>query len=335
MMSWVSTDWLGLLVAGALTSGFLAVTSCGRTDNGGGDSNTHWLEVCETDAECGALDCLCGVCSRRCDAASDCRGFGSRASCEIADGCADGVAAVCVESSSPSAGGSGTTVPSVPPDPCAALDARSSGDDCDSIIGYTWNGKICERVMCSCQGTACDAVYEAAEECDWAYQACYAQSGLIRECETHADCRLRPRTCCSQCGSLEQADMMIAENITSADARGSGACLGDPEGVCNACDPIQNPSIYAACVFGQCSVMSLYDWAGCATDDQCRISTKDCCDCGGDVSASGVIAVNPTFTHHTYCGSPSCDGCVPELQGATAICNPDLGLCEVASARGP
>lgn len=30
------------------------------------DSQTHWYRVCETEAECGELDCLCGVCTRVC-----------------------------------------------------------------------------------------------------------------------------------------------------------------------------------------------------------------------------------------------------------------------------
>lgn len=32
------------------------------------DSESHWLSPCEADAQCGALQCICGVCSRDCDA---------------------------------------------------------------------------------------------------------------------------------------------------------------------------------------------------------------------------------------------------------------------------
>lgn len=32
------------------------------------DSESHWLSPCEADAQCGALQCICGVCSRDCGA---------------------------------------------------------------------------------------------------------------------------------------------------------------------------------------------------------------------------------------------------------------------------
>ncbi|HOU94395.1 MAG TPA: hypothetical protein PLU22_25260, partial [Polyangiaceae bacterium] len=33
---------------------------------------TNWLRVCERDADCGDLRCLCGACTLPCDAAGEC-----------------------------------------------------------------------------------------------------------------------------------------------------------------------------------------------------------------------------------------------------------------------
>ncbi len=58
---------LTLLVAGCIES---------APPPGGGrvDSESHWLAPCADDAECGGLACLCGTCTRACDAAAPCGG---------------------------------------------------------------------------------------------------------------------------------------------------------------------------------------------------------------------------------------------------------------------
>src|SRR6185436_8956632 len=37
-----------------------------------GDSQTNWLKSCDADADCGALSCVCGVCTRACDGGASC-----------------------------------------------------------------------------------------------------------------------------------------------------------------------------------------------------------------------------------------------------------------------
>lgn len=39
-----------------------------------GDSHTNWLRTCEADADCGALSCVCGVCTLTCSGDADCAG---------------------------------------------------------------------------------------------------------------------------------------------------------------------------------------------------------------------------------------------------------------------
>jgi hypothetical protein len=65
------------------------VAGCSRTHSElGGDSSTHWLINCRDDAQCGALSCLCGVCSAECGRDHQCAELGARASCVPSpDGC--------------------------------------------------------------------------------------------------------------------------------------------------------------------------------------------------------------------------------------------------------
>lgn len=62
---------------------FLATLGiCIACDSGGGaGGETHWLGACETDADCGGGQCLCGVCTRVCKADGDCAGRSRRGEC--------------------------------------------------------------------------------------------------------------------------------------------------------------------------------------------------------------------------------------------------------------
>ncbi|HVW30253.1 MAG TPA: hypothetical protein VHC69_33075 [Polyangiaceae bacterium] len=100
-----------LRLALLLVLGAGIVPSCANTMSGGGtDSSTHWLDQCKSDSDCGGLSCECGVCTKACAAASDCRGLSASASCAAVPGCS-AVATVCVQStvtgdaSTPSTGG--------------------------------------------------------------------------------------------------------------------------------------------------------------------------------------------------------------------------------------
>lgn len=84
-----------------------ALAGCDGSDRGGlgrSDSESHWLRACQADAECGELQCVCGVCTVPC-----------------ADGC-EGVAegAVCAEAPAAACGGGATAICSRA---CGAADA--------------------------------------------------------------------------------------------------------------------------------------------------------------------------------------------------------------------
>ena len=51
----------------------VSLAACGSTESGPTtDSGSHWLSMCETSDDCGDLSCVCGICTRECEAASAC-----------------------------------------------------------------------------------------------------------------------------------------------------------------------------------------------------------------------------------------------------------------------
>jgi hypothetical protein len=72
---------------GALCLGLgLALWGCAEDGGYHGDNNsdseTHWLTLCAQDSDCqDGLSCLCGACTRRCDADDACEALGEVATC--------------------------------------------------------------------------------------------------------------------------------------------------------------------------------------------------------------------------------------------------------------
>lgn len=70
---------LAVLVGLALA---YAVACSGRATQGiRQNSQTHWLERCDTSADCGTLECSCGICTRECGATGACSSLGASAVC--------------------------------------------------------------------------------------------------------------------------------------------------------------------------------------------------------------------------------------------------------------
>lgn len=57
-------------------------------------------------------------------------------------------------------------------DRCAALDARSSGDDCAELTGFGWDGGECTRIVCGCIGEDCDRISRTEDECVADFTGC-------------------------------------------------------------------------------------------------------------------------------------------------------------------
>lgn len=98
-----------LLRLAALLGLLLGLWACQSSSDGGGgskvDSQTHWLEPCQSDADCGdRYSCLCGVCTLPCqEAGQSCQDTGSPSLCFPQDGGA--LHALCGGLSTPSSEG--------------------------------------------------------------------------------------------------------------------------------------------------------------------------------------------------------------------------------------
>ena len=213
------------------------------------------------------------------------------------------------------------------PTSCPPMDAKASGALCAGIAGYRWNGELCEGIPCSCVGSDCGRVFASMDECDRAHDSCYAAQGLLRQCAQHSDCSLRPRTCCPGCG-VPTADSYLALGRDALSPVEAMTCLGDASAGCLECESGTNPTVYAACIDSQCSVVDVSASGSCLIDSDCRLVSKDCCDCGGDFSEWGVMSVNYSYDKPQRCEGVGCDGCVPNNPSNTyAMCLPDRGTC--------
>lgn len=73
-------------------------------------------------------------------------------------------------------------------------------------------------------------------------------------------------------------------------------------------------------------MLDVGDAARCDSAADCRVRTKDCCECNGDVTPSGLMAVNTTFTAPAGCDG-FCDECIADYpDGVTALCD-ENGSC--------
>jgi len=55
-----------------ISLGWLALASCYSSSGPQTSGNTNWLKLCSTDRGCGdGASCVCGVCTRSCDASED------------------------------------------------------------------------------------------------------------------------------------------------------------------------------------------------------------------------------------------------------------------------
>lgn len=200
----ISGFWPVLLVTAELACG-------AKTADGGGngtDSNTHWLARCGTDSDCrDGMSCECGACTRECTSAGTCDSLAEGALC-LPVQCDDEPALVCslgcdgeadcpsgtdceggacvprlatpVGGPAPDAGPTAvpdagpTAVPDAepPPDSCPAQDARSSGNDCESLDGWAFDGSECAPINCGCVGTECDEVSASLGDCQRRFLGC-------------------------------------------------------------------------------------------------------------------------------------------------------------------
>lgn len=79
------------------------------------------------------------------------------------------------------------------PEPCEAMDARDDGVACAISPGWTWDGRGCVELLCSCAGADCGALHPTESACATARAQCLDPSacedfGDPRECENQPGC---------------------------------------------------------------------------------------------------------------------------------------------------
>ncbi len=72
---------------------FTLVMGCARNGDQPQDGQTHWLETCDKNSECGELECVCGFCVQTCDEERACDVEGMTTDCKPVD--SEAVEALC------------------------------------------------------------------------------------------------------------------------------------------------------------------------------------------------------------------------------------------------
>ncbi|HJL17537.1 MAG TPA: Kazal-type serine protease inhibitor domain-containing protein [Sandaracinaceae bacterium LLY-WYZ-13_1] len=245
------------------------------------DAHAQGIDVAY-DGECAAGRVCGGVGGFACAPGEYCD-FPDAAACGLGDtrGLCEPEPIACPGDGEPVCGCDGVTYPSacaaaasgvdaahpgscVAADPCAAQDARGSGE-CATPLGVYWDGRACRSVSgCECAGADCDDAFESVDACEAVYGECTPAT----PCDADADC-----------ADAEWCDFPIGA-LCGADDR-EGVCRPRPEG----CLAVYRP--VCGCDGGDYG--NACEAAASGTD----IAYRGACDGGDRCAAQDVTAVGP------------------------------------------
>jgi hypothetical protein len=316
-----------------LAVGTIVIAGCAKArSEGGTDGVTHWLAECESSAECGELECLCGMCTAACEDSAGCAMLGASAACmPPTEASCSGPAQICQRPTmsmpaedSGAAGAAGAVVPGAggsgprdsgpiaadEPAVCKRMDARSAGTLCGGIAGYAWDGLKCREILCTCTGSDCGEIYATVSDCESATRDCEH----LASCDDRSECVLESAECC-QCSPVFDEDVhaVSASHVATHTVRVCGGLD------CEACavDPLVNARkrFVPTCELDtrrEGSVCAALDLSrmSCTQESGCRVRVARCCECGPDPSVEDLFAA-------------PVGGNVAEL-----FCEPDHGCCE-------
>ena len=110
-------------------------------------------------------------------------------------------------------------------------------------------------------------------------------------CDERSDCALVSRECCGTCeaASLDDFD---AINVWFRRERDEHVC-GGSEPSCPLCGALPNPWLIATCDASTCVGVDLHTqpFNTCETDDDCRLRSRACCECGATMEIENIVAV--------------------------------------------
>lgn len=179
--------------------------------------------------------------------------------------------------------------PPIACDPCTAQDARSGADTCALLIGYAWNGSGCDAILCSCEGSDCDELYDTEGACSSEHSSCTPTT-----CSNDAECDLDEW--CNPCahGSCPEC----ADCVQDCAPHG---CATGREVACRQLRPDCGES-------GVAVVSEELCWE-CVDRETCEPLPEDC-------RTTGCVGID----------SPTCRGCM-EPDRTVWVCLPEGDVC--------
>lgn len=210
-------------------------------------------------------------------------------------------------------------VPRDGPSPCGSpprcLDTTCCTEEADPIVDA-----VCMA--------SCPTGFELEELCDPAAEC----ADFAAPCSRHDECALAITDCCGPCGlpSLDDFDAIRASRAADHMA----FVCPDPGGTdCPDCVTFDNPSLGARCEAGRCQGYDVrrLPLSECASDAQCRVRTRDCCECGGATDRASLVAVRVGSDDYAtlICDDLACPECAPAYPSSVeAFCAPD-GHCDL------
>lgn len=302
----------------SLTSTLLLLAGCGaRVDSDGNpaSSQTHWLQGCDSAAECGGLECLCGVCTQACDDNASCSSFGGSSVCTTLDAtCKQSACTKSCEDNGDCVSGSechdGTCrlepEVEVPVTPIVSSSFQPLGAPDGGTLGYEL-------------GHAC----EDDDEC---------ASGACRT----ATCFEEDAVCVSLSGDIEcNADVVEycgCDGVTFEGSSGGYGCAGAPYAYVGACGNQLQPAgasceVDEDCQSGTCEGVGCGAFEGkCAEEDRaCTDDLRPYCGCDGVMFYSSGTCPGARYSEEMNCPSkaPDGDSCESHDDCASGICEGD------------